>query len=459
MATYGRGTRERPLWLGSVKSNIGHTQAAAGVAGVIKTVQAMAHGLLPRTLHAEEPTDRVDWSSGRVALLARPVPWPRTRRPRRAGVSSFGISGTNAHVVIEEAPADPDTTPAGTIRSGTTPAGPEAGGRAGRASGGPDGGGTGAAAVAVPVSARSAAGLRAQARRLYARVAADPHASPLDIGYALATTRTAFAHRAVVVARDRDRGLRAAWRHGEELYAEVTLPDGRTTPAHGRGRPAVPAAPGAAGRGPARPGPRRPYSEPAGAAGAGADGCSCRSPSKGRACTPAGSACGCGSLRGRGAGPGWSCPTGRGAGGDGAFPDAAAASASRAGTVGPGHRVPPPHGLDARPRAVRTSDGATRLGGRGAGRSTAGRCPRLPRSRRSGVRRSGGGGRRRAGRGRRLVPGTAPDGRECRGPGGADAGGREPGPAADPGVACRATSGGLLPRARHLRRRAPGRGA
>ncbi|MGW0534891.1 type I polyketide synthase [Streptomyces sp. NPDC003032] len=181
LATYGREPRERPLRLGSVKSNIGHTQAAAGVAGVIKTVQAMAHGLLPRTLHADVPTDRVDWSSGRVALLTRSVPWPRTDRPRRAGVSSFGISGTNAHVVIEEAPADADAPLSIPV--------------------------TVAAPFAVPVSARSMSELRAQARRLYARVAADPDATPLDIGYALATTRTAFEHRAVVVARDRDQLL------------------------------------------------------------------------------------------------------------------------------------------------------------------------------------------------------------------------------------------------------------
>ncbi|MFH8290014.1 type I polyketide synthase [Streptomyces sp. NPDC018059] len=208
LATYGREPRKRPLWLGSVKSNIGHTQAAAGVAGVIKTVQAMAHDLLPRTLHADVPTDRVDWSSGRVTLLSRPVPWPRTDRPRRAGVSSFGISGTNAHVVIEEAPTDAGDDTWSPV--------PVAGGRRGAGAGcgrsDEDGGGTVAAAsiavpVPVPVSARSASELRAQARRLHTRVAADPHATPSDIGYALATTRTAFEHRAVIVARDRARLL------------------------------------------------------------------------------------------------------------------------------------------------------------------------------------------------------------------------------------------------------------
>ncbi|KUL64015.1 type I polyketide synthase [Streptomyces sp. NRRL S-1521] len=209
LATYGHEPRERPLWLGSVKSNIGHTQAAAGVAGVIKTVQAMANGLLPRTLHADEPSTRVDWSSGRVALLTRPAPWPRTDRPRRAGVSSFGISGTNAHVVLEEAPADACAPP--------PPRGAD-----GHVSDSQDGGAS--ASVAVPVSARTASGLRAQARQLYERVAADPAMTPLDVGFTLGATRAAFEHRTVLVVRDRAHLLTSL-----QAVAEGTTPPGAHT--------------------------------------------------------------------------------------------------------------------------------------------------------------------------------------------------------------------------------------
>ncbi|MGN5636087.1 SDR family NAD(P)-dependent oxidoreductase, partial [Streptomyces sp. AC154] len=190
LAAYGQsGARENPLWLGSVKSNLGHTQGAAGMAGVMKMVQAMEHGVLPRTLHAEEPTPRVDWSSGAVSLLTRPVPWPRTGRPRRAGVSSFGISGTNAHVVLEQAP--------------------EAAVRHAPDSGLPAERETSDRAVAFPLSSRSADGLRAQARRLHAEVANRPGTSLLDFGFSLATTRAAFEHRAVAVAAERY-GLLAA---------------------------------------------------------------------------------------------------------------------------------------------------------------------------------------------------------------------------------------------------------
>ncbi|MYV98337.1 type I polyketide synthase, partial [Streptomyces sp. SID3343] len=205
-ATYGRQARARPLWLGSVKSNIGHTQAAAGVAGVIKMVQAMRHGVLPRTLHADEPTPRVDWSTGRIALLSRAVEWPAADRPRRAGVSSFGISGTNAHVLLEEAPADVEFAPPGAVADGGTasaPVGSEAVPQHAARSGPAVVSFPAAASVPVAVSAKSGPGLRAQARRLYDRVAAAPDAAPVDIGYSLATTRASFEHRAVLVVRDR----------------------------------------------------------------------------------------------------------------------------------------------------------------------------------------------------------------------------------------------------------------
>ncbi len=170
LATYGQG-RDRPLWLGSVKSNLGHTQAAAGVAGVIKVVLAMRHGVLPRTLHVDEPSPHVDWSAGAVELLTEARPWDGVRR---AGVSSFGVSGTNAHVVLEHVSA-------------------------------PDERSTGAAGdVPWVLSGKTADALRDQASRLAAFVRSGPDVGLGDVAFSLAATRAAFEHRAVVVAADRD---------------------------------------------------------------------------------------------------------------------------------------------------------------------------------------------------------------------------------------------------------------
>ncbi|GHH88401.1 hypothetical protein GCM10018793_67930 [Streptomyces sulfonofaciens] len=195
LAVYGRNRpADRPLRLGSIKSNIGHTQAAAGVAGVIKMVQAMRHGVLPRTLHAERPSPHVDWSTGAVSLLTEEAPWPAADRPRRAAVSSFGISGTNAHLILEAAPEAAAAAPAATGSA----AGAEY--AAGAAQG---------ADVPAPwvVSAASAGALRAQAERLRAFVVDRPELSADDIGRSLATTRAALTHRAVVIAGHRDEFL------------------------------------------------------------------------------------------------------------------------------------------------------------------------------------------------------------------------------------------------------------
>ncbi|MDX3311413.1 SDR family NAD(P)-dependent oxidoreductase [Streptomyces sp. ME08-AFT2] len=189
LATYGRD-RTEPLWLGSVKSNIGHTQAASGAAGVIKMVQAVRHGLLPRTLHVDAPTAQVDWTVGAVSLLTEPLEWPTVDRPRRAGISSFGLSGTNAHVIIEQAPAEHEPAEHEPGEHAPVADAPEPGAQ-------PD------PVVVWPVHGRTEAALRAQAARLRDHVAAVPDARPADIGWSLAVGRTAFDHRAVVLGADR----------------------------------------------------------------------------------------------------------------------------------------------------------------------------------------------------------------------------------------------------------------
>ncbi|TDP92869.1 type I polyketide synthase [Labedaea rhizosphaerae] len=187
LATYGQD-RTRPLWLGSVKSNLGHTQAAAGVAGVIKLVMALRHGVVPRTLHVTELSPHVDWTSGAVSVATEHQPWPDTGRTPRAAVSSFGMSGTNAHAIIEGLPAE---------EAAESPAEDD---------------------KPLPwlLSARSAAALRETARRLRAQVAEH---RDVDVAYSLATTRTAFEHRAVLTGPDRLSSLDAM--ADNELAPEV----------------------------------------------------------------------------------------------------------------------------------------------------------------------------------------------------------------------------------------------
>nr|WP_246258507.1 type I polyketide synthase [Amycolatopsis anabasis] len=199
LATYGQD-RDEPLWLGSIKSNLGHTQAAAGVAGVIKMVEAMRHGVLPKTLHVEEPSPEVDWSAGAVRVLTEPIAWD-TDRPRRAGVSSFGMSGTNAHVILEQA-TEPEPAAASEPVTGVVP---------------------------LALSGRSEAALRAQARRLAEHVRADDRPLP-DLAFSLATTRTPFEHRAVVLGAERAEilaELDALAGGGGEAVRGVAAPHGR----------------------------------------------------------------------------------------------------------------------------------------------------------------------------------------------------------------------------------------
>ncbi|MGH3847786.1 MAG: acyltransferase domain-containing protein, partial [Pseudonocardiaceae bacterium] len=171
LATYGQN-REQPLLLGSVKSNIGHTQAAAGVAGVIKTIMAMRHGVLPRTLHVDSPSSHVDWEAGAVELLAEQAEWPEVDRPRRAGVSSFGVSGTNAHVILEQ----PVVVDGPVVEPVAAPG-----------------------VVPWVVSAKSQAALGMQVERLRAL---PDGLSAMDVGFSLVTSRSVFDQRAVLLASD-----------------------------------------------------------------------------------------------------------------------------------------------------------------------------------------------------------------------------------------------------------------
>nr|WP_306278231.1 SDR family NAD(P)-dependent oxidoreductase [Streptomyces samsunensis] len=179
LATYGQDRPEdQPLLLGSVKSNIGHTQGAAGIAGVMKMVLAMEHGVVPESLHIAEPSPHVDWAAGKVALVRSATPWPETGRPRRAAVSSFGFSGTNAHTILEQAPAEePEPVELVSKQPGVLP---------------------------WVLSGKSAAALRAQAGRLLDRLHDEPALRPVDVGLSLATTRSALDHRGVVQGRDRE---------------------------------------------------------------------------------------------------------------------------------------------------------------------------------------------------------------------------------------------------------------
>ncbi len=177
IATYGAArTPDNPLWLGSIKSNIGHTQAAAGAAGIIKMVLALNHGVLPPTLHVDTPSPHIDWTTGTVKLLTEPLAWPANNHPKTAAVSSFGVSGTNAHLILQQAPP----TPVAPAPDPPPPAEQPA-------------------LLGIwPVSARTPAALRAQAARLHEHVADHPGSDLSDVAYSLATTRTHHPYRAVI---------------------------------------------------------------------------------------------------------------------------------------------------------------------------------------------------------------------------------------------------------------------
>ncbi|WP_440083610.1 type I polyketide synthase [Streptosporangium sp. LJ11] len=201
LTTYGHNrTPDNPLHLGSIKSNIGHTQAAAGIAGVIKMIMAIHHNHLPPTLHITHPTPHIDWTTGTINLLTHPTPWPTTNHPRRAAISSFGISGTNAHLIIEEPPTPPEPP--------DQPPAPASG------------------PLPWLVSGRTAAAMRAHARRIADFAAAGQHLDPVAVGRALATGRAQHPYRAAALGEHRD-----------DLIAGLTaIADGEAAPGAVTGR-------------------------------------------------------------------------------------------------------------------------------------------------------------------------------------------------------------------------------
>lgn len=223
MATYGQHRPEgRPLWLGSLKSNTGHTLAAAGVGSVIKMVEAMRHRTIPLTLHVNEPTPYVDWASGRIQLATETQEWPRPDNARRAAISGVGMGGVNAHIIIEEAVEEP--MPVG--RTALSDSGWDA------------------ASPVGPwiITAKSPEALLAQAARTVAHLEDDPDLRAIDIGYSLASTRAQFAHRAIVVGRDRNEllnGVRSlvAGESDPAVVRGVAGPSAKTAAFfHGEGR-------------------------------------------------------------------------------------------------------------------------------------------------------------------------------------------------------------------------------
>ncbi|MBL1097639.1 type I polyketide synthase, partial [Streptomyces coffeae] len=210
MATYGQDRPDdRPLLLGSLKSNIGHTHAAAGVAGVIKMVMALRHAELPANLHLDEPTPHVEWDGSGIRLLDQPTAWPALDRPRRAAVSSFGVSGTNAHLILEQGPETDEPVAVGGCTGGVVP---------------------------WVLSARSAEALRGQAAALAGRMAQDIEAGPVEVGWSLITTRAVFEHRAVVLGTDREElvaaveALAAGDAHPGVMTSGVTVATGDIGP-------------------------------------------------------------------------------------------------------------------------------------------------------------------------------------------------------------------------------------